>query len=214
MKFEKYKNYSQVQDFYVGLRFNDGKKSIRDLYRLIVVCCMLYKAKVKGSGVPHNYPKMQIAHMLIVEYWKKIDHCSYKMMMHNMGIFNEEACEISFSILGRAVLGDSRKDDFDHMNKVYALLPIFRELRNDIFDDHGSPTSLSWRHQIKVEGEEVQTSAVFFQGAIRQIVHGTFRGYNGNLASFKNRVSGSANSGFHPAPVVHLSKNDLQQHLK
>jgi hypothetical protein len=175
---------------------------------------MLYKAKVKGKGKPHNYPKMQITHMLIVEYWKKIDHCSYKMMMNNMGIFNEEACEISFSILGRCVLGDSRKDDFEHMNKIYSLLPLFRDIRNDVFDDHGTPTSLSWRHQLNAEGLEVQTGTVFFNRAIRQILRGTFRSYDGTAASFKNAVSGSAKSGQYPTEVVHLSKVDMQEHLK
>jgi hypothetical protein len=114
----------------------------------------------------------------------------------------------------RCVVGDSRKDDFDHMNKIYSLLQLFRDIRNDVFDDHRMPTSLSWRHQIKVDGDEVQTSTVFFNRAIRQIVRGTFRSYDGTAASFKNAVSGSARSDQYPTEVVHLSKNDMVEHLK
>lgn len=204
----------QVQDFYVALRYNDGDKTIDTLYRLVVVGIMLRHVKIPGKSKPHDYPKMLIAHLLILEYWKKTKHSSYRMMQNNVGIFNEEGEELSFAILGRCVLGDTRKDDFHHMNKIYSLLPLFRDLKSDIAEDNGSQAQLSRRHELNPQGEEVINSSMFFKSLIRHVLKGTWKSYDGTTASFKNSVSGSSHSAVASPNPVFIDKAAVRVHVE
>jgi hypothetical protein len=108
------------------------------------------------------------------------------MMKSNMGIFNEEGGEMSFAILARYVLGDSVKDNFEHMNKVFSLLPVFRDIKNDVQTDNNIQGSLSWRHQVKLDSDEVEAAGVFFKATIRNIVQRRHTSYDGSAASMKN----------------------------
>lgn len=69
------------------------------LYRLFAACVMLRSVVTRNRGQPHNYPKMQMANLMVMEYWRQIDHVSRKMAEDNMALFNEELGEITFSIL-------------------------------------------------------------------------------------------------------------------
>ena len=165
---------------------NNGVDSIKTLYRLFIASSMLYNVNVPGRRSAHNYPKMQLSYLLILQYWKSIDHCTYKMMLNNMGIFNEELGEIGFSILARASLGDHIKDDFDHMSKLYKLMPVYRDLKREVLRDNNIATSLSWRHKIDIGGDEVMTCGLFFKKIIRQIVAGTYRSYSSVRSTYVN----------------------------
>lgn len=191
---------SQVQDFYVYLKFNRGDQCILALYRLFIACSMLYNVKVPGRGSPHHYPKIQLSYLLILQYWKTINFCARDMMKDNMAIFNEELGEIGFSILSRAVLGDHTTDEFDHMNKIYSMISMYRDIKNEVFRDNAVPTSLSWRHQINRTGEEVLTVGLHFKRLIRQIKSETFRSYSPHIQHSRNSVTAN----------VHLTTNICQ----
>jgi hypothetical protein len=204
----------QIQDYYLKLKFNDGAKCVRALHRLFIVGTMLYHTKVKGRSRAHNYPKIQLTHMLVMQHWIDSGHCTYEMMKTNMGIFNEESSEIGFSILARCVNNDPTKADFDHMNRIYSLLPVYREIKDDVLNDNNVKTSLSWRHKIKPESEEVQTAELFFKKTIRQIVRGTHRSYDGTTAGFKN----AAGAALHQVtdsevPLVYLPAEAIQEKM-
>ena len=160
---------SQVQDFYVSMKLNKGATSREALYQLFVACCMLHNIKTPGHRTAHNYPKIQLCYLLILAYWKKINFYAYRMMNQHMAIFNEELGEITFSILGRVVLGDHCKDNFVHMNKMYQLLPLYRNIKDDVLKDSNVKCSLSWRHHIRSSSEEVQNAILYFKACVRQI---------------------------------------------
>jgi hypothetical protein len=80
----------QVQDYYVVMRFNDRQKSMIALYRLFAASYMLRDVKVVGMAKMHNYPKMQLGQMCVLEHWRRIDHVVFKMMDGNIAMFNEE----------------------------------------------------------------------------------------------------------------------------
>jgi hypothetical protein len=174
---------------------------------------MLYKVKVQGKGTAHNYPKVQLSYLLVLSYWQTKKHCTWEMMKSNMGIFNEESGEISFSVLSRCVLGDSMKSDFDHMNKMYSLLPVFRDIKNDVLADNAASTSLSWRHKVNPAGEEVQRAGLFFKGAIRQIVRGTFKSYDGSPKSFKSASEAGTRKVVSQMTEVFLNLPTIQTHV-
>lgn len=136
------------------------------------------------------------------------------MLKHNTGIFNEELGEITFSILCRCVIGDPTKDDFEHMQKVFATLPVLRDIKDDVVKDNGIATSLSWRHKIKSDGEEVNTVALFFQQSIRRIVSGHYQSYDNNKRAYKNRNIAILNSN--NTDIIHrvfLTRDQLSSYI-
>ena len=199
-----------VHDFYICLKFNDSSKTIEALYKLFVVCCMLHNIKQPGSRGSHNYPKIQLVHLLILQYWKENNSSVFEMMKHNTGIFNEELGETTFSILSRCVLGDTILDNFDHMSKMYSLLPILRDLKDDVMNDIGVTNSISWRHTIPLACDEVVSTGLFFKRTINQIVRGTYRVYGGDSSQFRKTSLSMVRSD---TPIVYMQKNQLELYV-
>lgn len=205
--------YNQVQDYYVCLKFNRGDKCILALYRLFVASCMLHKVKVPGRSHAHNYPKIQLTYLLILQHWKDTRFCARDMMVNNMAIFNEELGEIGFSILSRAVLGDHTTDDFDHLNKVYSMIPVYRDIKKEVLQDNALPSSLSWRHKINTQGDEVLTTGLHFKKLIRQIVAGTHRSYHHQVNLCRNATVASQNLVPNILDTVLMSQSKLCSHV-
>jgi hypothetical protein len=199
-----------VHDFYICLKFNDSSKTIAALYKLFVVCCMLHNIKQPGSRGSHNYPKIQLVHLLILQYWKENNSSVVEMMKHNTGIFNEELGETTFSILSRCVLGDTILDNFDHMSKMYSLLPILRDLKDDVMNDIGVTNSISWRHTIPEASDEVISTGLFFKRTISQIVKGTYKVYGGDSSQFKTTSLLMVRSD---TPDVYMQKSQLESYV-
>ena len=195
------------------LKFNDGPKCVGALYRLFQASCMLHNVKVPGRTKPHNYPKVQYSFLLILRYWKKIHHCTWKMMARDMGVFNEEMGEITFSILSLVVRGDTQKSDFDHMNDMYSLLPLYRDIKEDVLTDHNVKNSLSWRHKVKPRGEEVATAEVFFRKIIRQIVNNKYRPYDGKVSHSTSAYKANLNLSTKMTPRVYMTKLELDEYV-
>ena len=151
---------------------------MKSLYLLFAAGYMLRNVKVEGLTKSHDYPKMQMTEMLMLEYWRSSGHVIWDMMDGNMSMFNEEFGEIFFGILSRCVLGDHIKSSFEHMNDIYKLLPVYRSIKNEIMKDHdNSKHSLNWHHKIPVDSEEVTATAFFFKQTIRQIYNNTYDSY-------------------------------------
>lgn len=169
---------------------------------------MLNNVKNRGKG--HKYHKLQIAYLLILAYWKKINFCGYKMMLHNMGVFNEELGETTFSVLARCVLGDNVKNNREHMQNLFSMLSIYRDVKDDVLSDVSSNNnSISWRHNIDVNGEEVQNAKLFFKKMLRQIKAGTYKSYDGTPKSFKNAQQGSMSLQFSVTPLIQMTQSQL-----
>ena len=134
-------------------------------------------------------------------------------MMSNMGVFNEELGELTFSILARSVLGDHSKDDFEHMDKLFRLLPVYRDVKSDVVNDNTASNSLNWRHKIDKGGEEVKTTELFFKSAIRQMVNNTYTSYDGKAKGYTNSLLGSQNKVPPTNPGVYMTKVDLMAYI-
>ena len=168
-----------MQDYYLSIRLNDIAFSVQMLYRLYVASSMLRHMKIKGRGTAHNYPKMQLTQLLILEYWRNIGYYAGDMMGENMSVINEELGEATFSLLGRAVLGDSCRSDFQYMRGVYKLLPIYREVKDDLFAQQGKKDTINWHHRIKKD-EAVVSTRVFFSRLILGVKGNWYKSYNGH----------------------------------
>lgn len=207
--------YFQVQDYYVALKFNQGTRCIKALYRLCVACCMLHYCRNAGATRGHPYPKIMLLFMLVLRHWRATRFCAYEMMKTNMSMFNEELGELTFSILARSVLGDHTRDDFDHMDRLFRLLKVYRDVKSDVVADNSNASnSLNWRHKINKVGDEVTSTQLFFKRIIRQMVAGTYQSYDGSPKCYTNAQCGSELSIASNSPLVYMSFPELDAYLK
>jgi hypothetical protein len=195
----------QVFDYYVALRWNDAETCMPHLYRLFCVSVMLRGSRVNDHNLAHNYPKMILANMLILDYWRSTGYVGRKIMDRNMHMFNEELGEMTFSVLSRCILGDNNKSDFGHMQKMYKLLPVYRELKDEMLKERKSFDSINYRHTIKPGDDNVRVAELFFQRTIRQIMNGEYRSYNGSEDSYKSQAKASLCYTVDHQPLVYTS---------
>jgi hypothetical protein len=134
-------------------------------------------------------------------------------MKNNMGIFNEELGEITFSILAQKVLGDNVKDDFAHMNNIFSLLPLYRDVKDDVMADQNILHSLSGRHKIDPNGEEIHATVAFFRRTIRQITSNTHRSYDGSIQSYQSSALASEHMVTIDVPLVYMSWTQLKDYV-
>jgi hypothetical protein len=209
-------HYTQVQDYYISMRFNDLSFSVQMLYRLFVASSMLRQMKIKGKGTAHNYPKMQLTQLLIIEYWRKTGYYACDLMAANTSIVNEELGEATFSLLGRAVLGDSCRSDFQYMRGVYKLIPIYREVKDDLSEQQGKKNTINWHHCIDDDDEAVASTSVFFNRLIRGVRGNWYRSYNGLPECFMSHAKAQDNLTTEYLGLVYqpqLVQNTLQDVL-
>ena len=163
------------------------------LYRLFVASTMLRRMKIKGRGTAHNYPKMILTQLLILEYWRRTEYYAVHLMAINTSIVNEELGEATFSLLGRAVLGDSCRSDFQHMRRIFKLIPIYREIKDDLHDQQGKKNTINWHHRIGTDDEAVNSTQFFFNRLIRGVKANWYKSYNGQPDCFANHEKAQAN---------------------
>jgi hypothetical protein len=174
---------------------------------------MMNQIKMAHRGTPHNYPRIQLAHLCVLAYWESIGHNAYEMMNNNMACVSEDLGELSFSMLARCVLGDHIKSDFVHMDELYKLLPIYRHVKQEIKEDTHSKDCLAWHHTIQPDAVEVAAVAFFFDRMIGEVISNTFRSYSGEPAGYKNRNAAASHfTEEYLAPVYIDNYEDLKIH--
>ena len=159
------------------MKLNDRRLSVKALYRLFVAAYMLRAVIIDGYSKSHDYPKKMLAYLLTLNYWRHHDMPIWKLMENNICLFNEELGEMYYSILSRCVLGDNIKSNFDHMNKIFKLLPVYRSIREEMFQDNNNKDSITWHHKVPVDSQDVTATIFFFNRLIRHIVEGKHRSY-------------------------------------
>ena len=200
----------QVQDYYLTLRLNDVGSSVMSLYKLLGAVIMLQNTKIPNCGASHNYSKMIMSYLMIVEHWRQSDHYVVDMMRAGMSVVNEETGEMSFSILGRCVLGDHVKSDFDHMSSMYEMLPVYNAISKDVSSDCNKKDTISWRHKVDVNSDEVRGTSLFFRQTIRAIVLNRYKSYTGTELSYSNKIAGSTCLTEKCMPVIY--KEDVSMY--
>ena len=194
----------QVQDYYLHLRRKDITKILPALYRLQLACVMLKHSKSPHRGESHHYPKLILANLCILAYWTNTNYIGMRMMDSNISVVNEELGEMTFSMLARCVLGDHHKFSVDHMNDMYQLLPVYRDLRNDVSSDVHSTSSISWRNTIDPEGNDVAAVAHFFRQRIAEVLRLNFTSYDGSPGCYKSRQASASHLTSDVTPLVYL----------
>ena len=97
---------------------------------------------------------------------------------------------------------------------MFKLLAVYSQMKNDIQSDIGTAnTSLSWRHRIATDGEEVQNANLFFRRCIRQIVNGTWNSYSVSTAYNVSHVTATAHLCTVNTPIVYMARDAYRSYI-
>ena len=172
----------QLLDYGVSMKTDDAwfaRSKLNKLLQLMVLLC---------QGRSNTYVQSVLMSLMLQAYQQDEVLPHDKMLDASMSMINEEAGEISFSILSRACLGDTTKKKVDHMSELYRSLHSLRGLDDDFraeFEsNHGRK---NWRRRFGPDDETVQQVGAFMVAMVRTVKAKQFTQYDGTLAGFKNR---------------------------
>jgi hypothetical protein len=167
----------------------------------VLKCLYLMGEFVKGCGSP-MYRRGIIQQLIILLHWIHHNMPMWDMMKHNLSVYNEENGEVSFSILSRCVVGDTKKHEIDHLRAMYRTMNIYMECKQEIADDINSRSirsTTSSHYNVKEDSDEVNETAAFFRSTIRKIQNKQFKMYN-------SKCYPSSNDGQQHSTEGHVNK--------
>jgi hypothetical protein len=184
-----------VLNYGIVLRLNDGKLGVKHLLRMLDLLLMV------SGGRGGSYCHSVIMQLLVVQHQSLHNLPQWQMLKNSMSTFNEEAGEISFSLLSRIVLGDTQQRKFEHMDKCYKLVHMYGAVDRDLTHDRTSKfrKDNNWRRVVAPDSEPVQATVAFVRGQLRAMSQGTFKVYDGSANSYKKGAHAQSN-------MVHCGK--------
>jgi hypothetical protein len=155
---------------------------------------------IPTSGSP-MYRKSIQKQLLLLMHLKAKNLPMYHIFKNNLSCFNEESGEVSFSILSRCAINDTRKHDLNHLRTMYRTLNIYWQCKDQIAQDMNEKSIRSWstsHFKIPRTGPEVTETASFFTATIRKIVNDQFLVYNKKCFKSSLDAAKHAKSEWHP----------------
>jgi hypothetical protein len=146
---------------------------------------------------------------LILAYHKRKKTFFWNMLKENIEVLNEEVCEQSFAVLSRCSLGDTTVSKFKHLNTMYSLMHVYRQINKDVADDISLHNQKSGLQHIKKNSVEIQTVSGYFLNKIVECTKNIFREYSGDKASYKSKHAGYLHSIVNYYPVLHWKDSIL-----
>ena len=151
-----------------------------------------------------EYVRSLVTMLLTLKYWedKKDVLPFWNIFKEHPEAFNEESVEVSFSLLGRSVSGDSKRSDREHVNKKYLGVRSYLDMKKDFFTDLASQNSMksvSGRFKVKAASLKLGQVKQWVLQMINQARHNSYSPYsNGSafkssFASIAHRLSPTAN---------------------
>ena len=128
-----------------------------------------------------TYAKSMMMQILILMYQKEKNLPAWQMFMGSSAVFNEEALEMSFSVLSRCCLGDTTKMMFEHMSSMYKLTGLYAETTDVLRTELGRVRKQNGYYSLDNKVVEVQTVVTFMQESIRALKFNVFRHFTGPL---------------------------------
>ena len=126
-----------------------------------------------------QYTVANIQNLHVLTYHRDESRLPFAALLrHDVGLFSEEAGEVSFSLLARSTLGDSVEDKHKFMRDCFCGLGAMRTLvQQDAVTaekNHGANTS---RTRIRQTDPEVLALEQHFLGVLRSLGDGSFSYY-------------------------------------
>lgn len=188
-------------DYAIALKFDKFEK-IRDAQlTLFRVMCM----------IGDHWYQVPTALMLMIQQFQRAKKLPlWDMLAENLGCAIEEAGEILYAILSRCVVGDTNKAQFAHMQKMFQLLPTFRQTVSDFEDDLRVSGGGSGYIAVSKKSDEVKAVASWAKAHIRKIIAGSPCMYvtktkqRSKGLTFRNIVSGNLMVGDPVSAAVYM----------
>jgi hypothetical protein len=159
-----------VLDYGIKMKLNDGTRMITHGFHMINLLMMLKRGK------SDTYIQSIIMSYLVLMHQRKFKLPPWTMFTTNFSAFNEEAGELGFSMLARSVLGDSQKNKFEHLSKMYILTHTHGDIENDQWSDAKARKKKSgWRKKISEGDPACDATAVFMSSQLREIKKGGYK---------------------------------------
>ena len=99
------------------------------------------------------------------------------LLRRDVGLFSEEAGELSFSLLARSTLGDTVENKHTFMSECYRSLGAMRSVRFEDYDAEHVVDSKPSRTRILADDAEVMSLQQHFLGVLRALADGSFSYY-------------------------------------
>ena len=182
--------YVQALDYGIMLKLDDGKLAAKQTMRMLHLLVLLCKAD--RSRV---YVQAVLMQCLLLRYQRKRKLPVWTMFKHSFATFNEEAGEISFSMLGRSVRSDTGLDFLAHCQKYYGMLHSYARTERVTKAHHGGPESdgsyTNWRRTVETDAVRATTESVLH--LLRAIRQDKYLVYPGTPASYKDKAVAQQN---------------------
>lgn len=135
----------------------------------------------------NQYARGLICDLLVQFYQCRNGLVPWKLFMADLHCFNEEAGEISLSVLSRMTQGNTEMRNFDRMARRYRMSRAALQVSH--FLDRKNRASIVppriHKYNIDVDGEEVTTTVTFFKKVIRQCVGNLFQTIDPSVEKIK-----------------------------
>ena len=152
---------SQVSDY--GLCLKTGAKEVGRFYKMKVALLKLFL--MSGQG---QYARSLMCDLLVMTHQRRHVHPIHKLAIADPHCFNEEAGEISLSVLARLNLGMKDKRSLDVMTQRFQMSKasmLISHYLNPAMRRRVIPKRTK-KYTIDPIGQEVQTTTHFFRGVI------------------------------------------------
>lgn len=165
----------QIQDYGLHLRARH-ETGMGQSFLAFHMGRMLKVMLCLGSAI---YENCLIFAMAQLYYLMEKNHPIWHLFDYKYTIFNEEAGEMSFSLLQRFMSKDTMRSDFEHLNTKYKLVPMFYECAKDFKGDllNGGLAETLSVIETKVDSAEVRTLGRHFNSVIDSMMDGTWMHY-------------------------------------
>jgi hypothetical protein len=172
--------FPQIHDYQVAVKLGRGSMVLQKTQRVLHVLLSLRD---------FQYTYALITSLLVWRYQMKNKTFTWRMFLNNCAIFNEECGELAFGVLGRANVGDTKTNDFNHMNFVFSNLRVYMNASHGMRASSGHSEFESpkyGRHFIKPESEEVLAVTSHMKTIIRALTSNKYQMYDGDREGYRS----------------------------
>ena len=169
---------------------------------------------ILNQDKPHLYTRGIVVQAMVLRHQKLQNLPAWRILKAGLSNYNEEAGEMSFSILARACLGDTQRNEVDHLNKLYRLLDVYSLVVSEVEEDVASKcNNTSWRKSVTPDSPEVLASVQFVLTRLRQVRDKQVRVYSDDGKSFKQREYADDHLQPLPADIYTLWRADCSDNV-
>ena len=185
-------------DYGLALKCDHGLMGVQCLFRILQLLIIL------AGNKANPYIRSIIMQLLVILHQKEHNLPAWQILKHSLSLFNEEASEMSFSVLSRCVLGDTIKHKLEYMNNMYASIHFMQEVDVEMREDNGKKFTQdhNYRKSYDENSDEVLSAREFIKGRMREVYgNGAMTQYDGS-GTKPTAYKSATDAVFHQVPMT------------